>query len=244
MPYPTLPVVLSAAAVLAACAPMSAQAPGDAGSHAMGFFVTSGNPGRGGDLGGIEGADRYCQALASGVGAGARIWRAYLSTVATVAGPPVNARDRIGTGPWYNAKGVLIARNVEELHGANHVSKQTALTEKGEVLSGRGDAVNMHDILTGSLPDGRASAAAGDTTCGNWTHDGAGSALVGHHDRMGLDDSVTAKSWNSSHASRGCGMDALKATGGAGRLYCFAADTPAVPPAVPSGRAMGGASGY
>lgn len=228
MPYRPLPIVLSAAALLAACAPMSAQAPGDAAP--MGFFVTSGNPGRGADLAGLEGADRYCQALAGSVGAGARTWRAYLSTVATAAGPAVNARERIGAGPWYNARGVLIAGNLEELHGANHISKQTALTEKGEVLSGRGDAVNMHDILTGSLPDGRASSAANDTTCGNWTHDGAGSALLGHHDRMGLDDSDAAKSWNSSHGSRGCGMDALKATGGAGRLYCFAADAPASAP--------------
>lgn len=225
MPHRILPAVLSAAAMLAACAPMSAQAP--AGAQPMGFFVTSGNPGRGGDLGGLEGADRYCQALANGVGAGARTWRAYLSTVATPAGPAVHARERIGSGPWYNARGVLIARDVQELHEANHIDKQTALTEKGEVLSGRGDAVNMHDILTGSLPDGRASTAANDTTCGNWSHDGAGSALLGHHDRMGLDDSAAAKSWNSSHGSRGCGMEALKATGGAGRFYCFAADAPA-----------------
>ncbi|WP_404301918.1 hypothetical protein [Alicycliphilus denitrificans] len=224
MPHRILPVVLSAAAMLAACAPMSAQAP--AGSQAMGFFVTSGNPGRGADLGGLEGADRYCQSLANGVGAGARTWRAYLSTVATPAGPAVHARERIGSGPWYNARGVLIARDVQELHEANHIDKQTALTEKGELLSGRGDAVNMHDILTGSLPDGRASTAANDTTCGNWSHDGAGSALLGHHDRMGLDDSAAAKSWNSSHGSRGCGMEALKATGGAGRFYCFAADAP------------------
>jgi len=227
MPHPLLPLlpfVLSAAAVLAACTPMSAQAPGDGAP--MGFFVTSGNPGRGADLGGLAGADRYCQSLAGAVGAGARTWRAYLSTVATAAGPAANARERIGAGPWYNARGVLIARNVEELHAANHLNKQTALTERGEVLSGSGDAVNMHDILTGSLPDGRASSATNDTTCGNWSHDGAGSALLGHHDRMGLDDSDAARSWNSSHGSRGCGMDALKATGGAGRLYCFAADTP------------------
>lgn len=238
MPYRILPLALSAAAVLAACAPMSARAPGDAAP--MGFFVTSSNPGRGADLGGLEGADRYCQALASAVGAGGRTWRAYLSTVATAAGPAVNARDRIGAGPWYNAQGVLIARNVEELHRANHIDKQTALNEKGEVVSGRGDSVNMHDMLTGSLPDGRASSAADDTTCGNWTQDGAGSALLGHHDRTGLDDSAEAKSWNSSHGSRGCGMEALKASGGAGRFYCFAADAPAAP----AGRAMGGGAGY
>ncbi|MBS0468855.1 MAG: hypothetical protein JSS31_09600 [Proteobacteria bacterium] len=238
MPYRPLPLVLSAAAVLAACAPMSAKAPGDAAP--MGFFVTSSNPGRGADLGGLAGADRYCQALANGVGAGGRTWRAYLSTVATAASPAVNARDRIGAGPWYNARGVLIARNVDELHRANHIDKQTALTEKGEVVSGVGDAVNMHDMLTGSLPDGRASSAAGETTCGNWTHDGAGSALLGHHDRTGLDDSEAAHSWNSSHASRGCGMEALKSTGGAGLFYCFAADTPAAP----AGRTTGGGAGY
>lgn len=233
MPYRFLPIVMLSAAVLAACSPMSAQAPG--GATPMGFFVTSGNPGHGADLGGLAGADRYCQALAQGVGGGGRTWRAYLSTVATPAAPAVNARDRIGSGPWYNAKGVLIARNVDELHEANQINKQTALTEKGEQVSGRGDAVNMHDILTGSLPDGRASGAGNETTCGNWTHDGAGSALVGHHDRMGLDDSAAAKSWNSSHGSRGCGVEALKASGGAGRLYCFAADAPAASPGRGSG---------
>jgi hypothetical protein len=136
----------------------------------------------------------------------------------------VNARDRIGHGPWHNAKGALVAANVDELHGTNMLNKQTALTEKGEVISGRGDPVNMHDILTGSAPDGRVAMASGDTTCGNWSQSGAGSAVVGHHDRMGLDDSEPAKSWNASHGTRGCGMDALKATGGAGLFYCFAAN--------------------
>lgn len=226
MPFRAPQILLSATvAVLAACGapPPAQEAPA---SSAMGFFVTSGNPGRGADLGGLNGADRYCQALAGGAGAGARTWRAYLSTTATPSSPAVNARDRIGAGPWYNARGALIARNVEELHGANQITKQTALTETGEPVSGRGDAVNMHDILTGSLPDGRASKAAEDTTCSNWTSSGSGAALVGHHDRSGLDDSDAAKSWNSSHATRGCGAAALQSTGGAGRLYCFAADAP------------------
>jgi len=221
MPHRIQPALLAgvAAFVLAACAPMSTPAPS---SQPMSFFVTSSNPGRGADFGGLAGADRHCQALASAVGAGGRTWHAYLSATATPSSPAVNARDRIGRGPWYNAKGELIARDVEDLHGANRITKQTALTEKGELVSGRGDAVNMHDVLTGSLPDGRASSAAEDTTCANWSHSGAGSALVGHHDRMGLDENPPAKSWNSSHGSRGCGMDALKVSGGAGLLYCFA----------------------
>lgn len=188
----------------------------------MGFFLTSTNPGKGADFGGLAGADRFCQSLASAVGAGGRTWRAYLSTTAAPGAPAVNARDRVGTGPWYNVKGQLIASNVDELHGANKITKQTALTEKGEVVSGRGDTVTMHDILTGSSPDGRAVADAKDTTCGNWTKSGDGSAIVGHHDRSGLDESAPAKSWNSSHATQGCSLDALKKTGGGGLLFCFA----------------------
>jgi len=190
----------------------------------MSFFVTSANPGKGADLGGLAGADAYCKQLATSANAGRKNWRAYLSTTASGPTPAVNARDRIGRGPWQNAKGVVVAANVDELHGANKLDKQTALTEKGEVVSGRGDAVNMHDVLTGSTPDGRVAMAAGDTTCGNWTQSGAGSAIVGHHDRTGLDESAPAKSWNASHPTRGCGMDALKATGGAGLFYCFAAN--------------------
>lgn len=187
------------------------------------FFVTSVNPGKGADFGGLAGADRYCQSLATSVGAGGRTWRAYLSTTAAAGNPPVNARDRIGRGPWANAKGVTVANNLDELHGANNLNKQTALTEKGEMVSGRGDPVNMHDILTGSTPDGRASAdTSKDTTCGNWTKGDTGSAIVGHHDRSGLDDSAPAKSWNSSHATQGCSLDALKRTGGSGLLFCFA----------------------
>jgi hypothetical protein len=211
----------STAALVAACAGGMGPFGTTASSNPMSFFVTSSNPGRGADFGGIAGADRHCQALATAAGAGAKTWRAYLSTTGPGA---VHARDRIGRGPWVNAKGQVIASSVDELHGTNRLTKQTALTERGEVVMGRGDAVNMHDVLTGSTPDGRASSATGDTTCGNWTKSGDGSAIVGHHDRMGLNEEPPAKSWNSSHGSRGCGLDALKATGGNGLLYCFAAN--------------------
>ncbi|MDM0051792.1 hypothetical protein [Variovorax sp. J22R115] len=187
-----------------------------------GFFVTSANPGKGADFGGLAGADRYCQSLAASVGAGGRTWRAYLSSNAAGASPAVNARDRVGTGPWYNVKGQLIASNVDELHGTNNLTKQTALTEKGDIVSGRGDPVNQHDILTGSSPDGRAIADGKDNTCGNWTKSGDGSAIVGHHDRIGLNESPPMKSWNSSHPTQGCSLDALKKTGGGGLLFCFA----------------------
>lgn len=212
-------LVAFAAAILGACGAMPYVS-----QNPMGFFVTSANPGNGADLGGLAGADAYCKQLATAVKAGNRNWRAYLSTTASGSTAAVNARERIGRGPWQNAKGMVVAASVDELHATNMLSKRTALTEKGEVISGRGDAVNMHDILTGSTPDGRVATAAGDTTCGNWTQSGAGSAIVGHHDRMGLDDSEAAKSWNASHGTRGCSMDALKATGGAGLFYCFAAD--------------------
>jgi len=186
------------------------------------FFVTGANPGKGADFGGLAGADRYCQSLAETVGAGGRTWRAYLSANAGGGSPAVNARDRIGTGPWYNVKGQLIASNVDELHGTNNLTKQTALTEKGDIVSGRGDPVNQHDILTGSSPDGRAIADGKDNTCGNWTKSGDGSAIVGHHDRLGLNESPPMKSWNSSHPTQGCSLDALKKTGGGGLLFCFA----------------------
>jgi hypothetical protein len=219
-----LPLVLTAtlsAALLAACGSMG-MGGGGAGSNNMSFFVTSANPGKGADFGGIAGADRHCQALASAAGAGGKTWRAYLSTTGTGA---VNARDRIGRGPWFNSKGAMVAASVDELHGENRLTKTSALTEKGEQVMGRGDAVNMHDVLTGSTPDGRATVGGtGDTTCRNWTSSGEGSAIVGHHDRVGLRDDAPSRSWNSSHGSRGCGMDALKGTGGAGLLYCFAAN--------------------
>jgi hypothetical protein len=190
----------------------------------MSFFVTSAGSGKGADLGGIEGADKHCQTLAQAAGAGGKTWRAYLSTQGASA---VNAKDRIGKGPWQNAKGVVIAKSVEDLHGAsNNLNKQTALTEKGEVVKGRGDQPNMHDILTGSQLDGTAFPAGEDRTCGNWTKSGAdGAVMVGHHDRMGLNEEPPAKSWNTSHPSRGgCSQDALKGTGGAGLFYCFAAN--------------------
>jgi hypothetical protein len=191
----------------------------------MSFFVTSTGKGSGADLGGLEGADAHCAALAKAAGSKKTGWHAYLSTTGANYGPGVNARDRIGKGPWKNAKGVVVAKSVEDLHSpSNNVTKQTALTEKGEVVSGRGDPVNVHDVLTGSDPQGQYSTAGGDTTCKNWTSSGEGSAIVGHSDRTGLNDSWHMKSWNSSHATPGCGQDALKKTGGAGLLYCFAAD--------------------
>ncbi len=191
--------------------------------NAMSFFITSAGPGKGADLGGLDGADKHCQALAQAAGAGGKTWRAYLSTQGAGA---VNARDRIGKGPWQNAKGVVIAKDVADLHGTNNLTKQTALDEKGEVISGRGDQPNRHDILTGSQPDGTAFAGSEDRTCGNWTKSGEGAAMVGHHDRVGLRDDEPSRSWNSSHPSRGpgggCAQADLRSTGGDGLLYCFA----------------------
>jgi len=210
------------AALLAAIA---AATPAYAQQAGMTFFVTSVGKGDGANLGGLDGADAHCAALAKAAGATKTSWRAYLSTTAPGGEAGVNARDRIGKGPWQNAKGVVIAKSVDELHSpASGVTKQTALTEKGEPVSGRGDAVNMHDILTGSDPSGQFSTAGGDTTCGNWAKNGDGSAIVGHHDRIGLKETRHMMSWNSSHGTRGCSQDALKSTGGAGLFYCFAAD--------------------
>jgi hypothetical protein len=207
---------------LGACA-MERQTEADNG---MSFFITSVGAGQGADLDGLDGADRHCQQLAQSAGAGNRTWRAYLSTQAIGGQPAINARDRIGRGPWQNAKATIIARDVNELHNANNLTKETALTEKGDVVSGRGDTPNRHDILTGSQPDGTAFTVAEDRTCGNWTRSGAeGAAMVGHHDRRGLSEDPPAKSWNSSHLTRGgCSQEALRGTGGAGLLYCFAAD--------------------
>jgi hypothetical protein len=188
------------------------------------FFITSVGSGKGGDLGGLAGADQHCQLLAQKAGSTGKTWHAYLSTQGAGA---ANAKDRIGRGPWQNAKGVVIAKDVAELHGKNNLSKQTALTEKGEMVNGRGDTPNMHDILTGSQPDGTAFAAGEDRTCGNWTSSTKGAAMVGHHDRQGLRDDDASKSWNSSHASRGpdggCSQNDLKSTGGNGMFYCFLA---------------------
>lgn len=183
---------------------------------AMSFFITSAGPGDGAKLGGLKGADAHCQALAESAGAGGKTWRAYLSSGTE------NARDRIGNGPWHNAKGVLIASDLAALHSdANAINKQTGLTESGMTVNGRGDKPNRHDILTGSGPDGTVAAGK---TCNDWTNSGDGSAIVGHHDRIGLRDDAPSKSWNSSHGSRGCGQEALRGTGGDGLLYCFAAD--------------------
>jgi hypothetical protein len=189
------------------------------------FFVTSAGTGRGADLGGLEGADRHCQSLAEAAGAGGKTWHAYLSTQGKDGAPTVNARDRIGKGPWHNMKRELIARDVEQLHGANNITKQSALNERGAVVEGRGDKTNRHDILTGSRVDGTAfSPNDTDMTCGNWTRSGAeGVAMVGHHDRIGPTTDPWATSWNSSHQSRGgCSQQALRGTGGDGLLYCFA----------------------
>jgi hypothetical protein len=188
----------------------------------MGFFITSSGPGNGADLGGLAGADAHCQTLAAAVGSGDRTWRAYLSAQAKDDQIAVNARDRIGAGPWHNAVGVIVANNVDELHGENNLSKETALNEKGEIVNGRGDSPNRHDILTGSQLDGTVVPGEGDSTCSNWTSSGDGSALVGHHDRQGGGDNPT--SWNSAHGSRGCSQSNLRSTGGDGLFYCFAAD--------------------
>lgn len=213
---------LTGSTALAVCLGMSPAQAQDAA--AMTFFVTSAGSGKGADLGGLEGADQHCQRLAQAAGAGGRTWRAYLSTQATAGGTAVNARDRIGRGPWRNAKGEVIAKDIDELHGPNNLTKQTALTEKGDIVKGGGDSPNMHDILTGSQADGTAFPGSDDHTCGNWTKSGAdGAAMVGHHDRRGLSDDPPAKSWNSSHPSRGgCSQDALRSTGGGGLFYCFA----------------------
>jgi hypothetical protein len=205
------------ASLLLATAAVAAQAAD------MSFFVTSVGLGKGADLDGLAGADKHCQSLAAKAGAGKRTWRAYLSTQAADGAEAVNARERIGNGPWRNAKDVVIAKSVDDLHGdSNNLTKETALSEKGEVINGRGDKPNRHDILTGTMPDGRAPADEKNMTCGNWTQSGEGAALVGHHDRIGLRDDAASKSWNSSHASRGCGQEALRSSGGDGLLYCFA----------------------
>ncbi len=213
----------AAIALLAGCASTPSTGP-------MSFFISSTGSGQGANLGGLAGADALCQRLATAAGAGGKTWRAYLSVPGTFpsANAPgvngVNARDRIGKGPWYNAKGVLIARDLEHLHNGNHISKETALDERGNTIKGRGDTPNEHDILTGSRADGTAFAPQTDTTCKAWTSSTDGSAIVGHHDRTGPLPDNWAKSWNFSHQSAGCSQAALVQTGGSGRLYCFAAN--------------------
>jgi hypothetical protein len=211
------------AAPVVACLAVLSVAPAQAQQTTMSFFVTSVGSGKGADLGGIAGADAHCQNLAKAAGAGAKTWHAYLSTQGAGA---VNARDRIGRGPWTNAKGIVVAKDVAELHGTNNLTKQTALTEKGDVNNGRGDTPNKHDILTGSQADGTAFSGDKDMTCKNYTSSTQGSVMLGHADRIGLTDDAVAKSWNSSHPSRGaeggCSQADLKSTGGDGLLYCFA----------------------
>jgi hypothetical protein len=188
----------------------------------LGFFITSAGKGDGANLGGLAGADAHCQALAKAAGAGNRQWRAYLSAAASGGQAAVNAKDRIGTGPWANAKGVIVANNVAELHSEGmKLGKENSLTEKGTVVNGRGDTPNQHDILTGSNLDGTLATGAADTTCRNWTSNGEGSAMVGHHDRQG--GGANPNSWNSAHASKGCSQQNLIGTGGNGYFYCFAA---------------------
>jgi hypothetical protein len=207
----TIVLAAAAAATLAIAAPAVAQ---DAAN--MSFFITSAGPGDGANLGGLEGADAHCMKLAEAAGSTGKTWVAYLSADAG----PVNAKDRIGAGPWQNIKGDVIATDVANLHSdSNNLNKQTALTETGATVKGRGDQPNEHDILTGSNADG--TLAAGQT-CGDWTSNGEGSAIVGHFDRVGIDDSAPMKSWVSSHPSRGCSQENLVGTGGAGLLYCFA----------------------
>jgi len=220
--------------ILCACVPESTAPPtvGDVTQPAaisevtgkvLSFFITSRGPNNGADLDGLAGADSHCQALAQSVGAGDRSWHAYLSASASEGQPEINARDRIGTGPWYNAKGVLVAQNVVDLHSDNNkLSKETSLTENGEIVKGRGDTPNQHDILTGSQADGTAFLDGEDHTCQNWTSSDEGSAQVGHHDRIGGGAAPT--SWNSSHGSRGCSQADLQGTGGNGYFYCFATD--------------------
>jgi len=198
----------------------------------MSFFITSAGPGDGANLGGLTGADAHCAKLAKSAGAKKSDWKAYLSTTPifdrtvkpTKVTPGVNARDRIGKGPWYNAKGEMIAKDVDDLHANSKISKTTGIDESGKQVNGRGDKPNRHDILTGSGPLGRYSTASGDTTCKNWTEDFEGSAIVGHHDRQGLNEAWNMLSWNTSHGTIGCSQDDLKKTGGDGLFYCFAAD--------------------
>jgi hypothetical protein len=208
------------AVVAIALSLFAAEAAAQGQASGMSFFITSVGSGKGADFGGLEGADKHCQALAAAAGAGNRTWHAYVSTQGPQA---VNAKDRIGTGPWQNAKGVVVAKDVAELHGNNNLNKQSALTEKGDVVNGRGDTPNKHDILTGSKPDGTAFTGSDDMTCGNYTKSGDGSVMLGHHDRNGTNpDPVANVSWNSSHKSSGCSDAALASTGSAGLLYCFA----------------------
>ena len=209
-------------------APQAQQAPQPPQAPNMTFFVTGAGPGKGADLGGLEGADRHCQQLAQRHGAGGKTWRAYLSTQEADGKPAVNARDRIGNGPWQNFKAEVVAQNVNDLHSDNNkLGMQTSLTERGQIIPGVGYAPNRHDVLTGSQPDGRAFPAGEDRTCRNWTSSTQGTAMLGHIDRKGQRDDVESRSWNAAHPSRGpeggCSQSDLRGTGGDGLFYCFAA---------------------
>ena len=222
---PALALIGAATVLLTACGTQMGQQKGP-----MSFFVTSAGSGKGADLGGLAGADAQCQKLATAAGSSGKTWRAYLSAPGVFPQgnnpgvPSTNARDRIGKGPWYNAKGELIARDLTHLHNGNNISKATALDERGNPIKARGETPNEHDMLTGSRADGTAFAPQTDTTCGGWTKSGEGSAIVGHHDRAGPMPENWATSWNFSHQSAGCSQEALVRTGGAGKFYCFAAD--------------------
>src|ERR1700704_2806970 len=225
----TMRLSLFASAALMSLGSSVCAQPAPPQAPSMTFFVVSAGPGKGADLGGLEGADRQCQTLAQAAGAGGKTWRAYLSTQAAGGAQAVNARDRIGKGPWQNFKGEAVAQNVDDLHGANNkLGMQGSLTERGTVVAGVGYTPNYHDVLTGSQPDGRAFAPGEDRTCGNWTSSTQGAAMVGHIDRKGLRDDDASKSWNSSHPSRGpgggCSQSDLRGTGGNGLFYCFAAN--------------------
>jgi hypothetical protein len=213
-------LLFTSAALVAAMASISTV---NSQQNEMSFFITSVGSGDGANLGGLAGADAHCQALAEAAGSSGKTWRAYLSAHATASTPAVDARNRIGFGPWYNAEGVQIASNINNLHGpSNNINKQTALTENGDMVNGRGDTPNQHDILTGSTLDGREVEDGQDHTCNNWTSNGQGSAHVGHFDRTGGGQNPT--SWNSAHGSRGCSQSDLVGTGGNGYFYCFAID--------------------
>ncbi len=209
-----------AGSVIAGVLTFALAAPSAQNDTSLSFFITSVGSGSGANLGGLAGADKHCQTLAAAAGQGSKTWRAYLSAKAAAGQPAVHAKDRIGAGPWHNAKGVRVAQNVSDLHSdSNALSKPNSLTEKGAVVNGRGDNPNTHDILTGSNADGTVVSSA-DGTCSNWTSAEAGNARVGHHDRQGGGASPT--SWNSAHDSQGCSQANLVATGGAGLFYCFA----------------------
>ncbi|MBP9668853.1 MAG: hypothetical protein KBE09_01030 [Candidatus Pacebacteria bacterium] len=210
------------AAPVADTAPVPVEVPMKTANEKMSFFITSKNPGQGGNLGGLAGADAYCQSLAESAGVTGKSWAAYLSTTDTDPAKNVHAKDRIGSGPWYNFNGELIASTSETLHGENFLNKATALDEQGNQVKGRGDEPNDHDILTGSDAFGMAVSTSTSTTCDNWTAATSSSAIVGHHDRIGINESAPMKSWVSSHQTRGCSLEQFRSTGGAGLFYCFA----------------------